>query len=92
MIGIVKTAKRRLQNISFSGVDGQVCAFFDTIDPSSNPPFAKLFFSLLKCHIASERHLFSIKMKEIIKKYRAVQDCGIFEYSLINGERRQVDR
>ncbi len=44
--------------------------FFDAIDPSSRPPFAELFFSLFKSHIASERHLFSIKMKEIIKKLK----------------------
>ncbi len=29
---------------------------FDATDPSSNPPFAELFFSLFKSHIASERH------------------------------------
>ncbi len=40
--------------------------FFDGTDPSSNLPFDKLFLSLFKSHIASERHLFSIKMKEII--------------------------
>ncbi len=45
---------------------------FDAIDPSSSPPFAKLFFSLFKSHIASERHLFSIKMKEIIKKLKII--------------------
>ncbi len=43
---------------------------FDAIDPSSSLPFAELFFSLFKFHIASERHLFSIKMKEIIKKLK----------------------
>ncbi len=41
---------------------------FDAIDPRSNPPFDKLFFSLFKYHIALKRHLFSIKIKEIIKK------------------------
>ncbi len=66
MIGLVNTKKRRSFHISFSGVDGKVSAF-DAIDPSSNLPFAELFFSLFKSHIASERHLFSIKMKEIIK-------------------------
>ncbi len=43
---------------------------FDAINPSSNQPFAELFFSLFKSHIASKRHLwhlFSIKTKEIIK-------------------------
>ncbi len=35
---------------------------FDTIDSGSSLPFAE--------HIASERHLFSIKMKEIIKKLK----------------------
>ncbi len=34
---------------------------FDAIDPSSNPPFAELFFSLFKSHIASERRLFKKK-------------------------------
>ncbi len=43
---------------------------FDAINRGSNPPFAELFFSLFKSHIASERHLFSIKMKEIIKKLK----------------------
>ncbi len=43
---------------------------YDAVDPSSSPRFAELFFSLFKSHIASERHLFSIKMKEVIKKLK----------------------
>ncbi len=31
--------------------------------------FGERFFSLFKFHITSEKHLFSIKIKEIIKKY-----------------------
>ncbi len=49
---------------------------FDAIDLSSNPPFAKLFFSLFKSHIASERYLFSIKMKEIKKSKIKVSGRG----------------
>ncbi len=50
---------------------------FDAIDPSSRPSFAELFFSLFKSHIASERHLFSIKMKEIIKKLKIKYRVGV---------------
>ncbi len=50
---------------------------FDAIDPSSNPPFAVLFSSLFKSHIASERHLFSIKMEEIIKKLKIKYRVGV---------------
>ncbi len=46
------------------------CMLFEAIDPSSSLPLPNFFFSLFKCHIASERHLFSIKMKEIIKKLK----------------------
>ncbi len=53
------------------------CLFFDAIDPSSKPIFAELFFSLFKSHIASERHLFSIKMKEIIKKLKIKYCVGL---------------
>ncbi len=49
----------------------------DVINPSLNPPFAELFFSLFKSHIASERHLFSIKMKEIIKKLKIEYRVGL---------------
>ncbi len=34
----------------------------------SNLPFAELFFSLFKFQITSEKHFFSVKMKEITKK------------------------
>ncbi len=44
--------------------------FFDANDTGSNPPFGKLFFSLFKFHITSEKHLFSIKKKEINKKLK----------------------
>ncbi len=37
------------------------CVHFEVIDPGSNPPFGKLFFSLFKFQITSEKHLFSIK-------------------------------
>ncbi len=43
---------------------------FDANDTGSNPPFGELFFSLFKFHITSEKHLFSIKKKEIIKKLK----------------------
>ncbi len=43
VIGTVNTEKRPLLNISFSGVDVRRVLFY-AIDPSSNPPFAKLFF------------------------------------------------
>ncbi len=53
------------------------CVLLDAIDPSLNPPFGKLFFSLFKSHIASERQLFSIKMKEIIKKLTIKYQVGL---------------
>ncbi len=46
------------------------CMLCDTDNPSSNPPSAKFFFSLFKSQFVSERHLFSIKMKEIIQKLK----------------------
>ncbi len=49
------------------------CVLLDAIDPSLNTPFAKLFFFVFKSHITSERRLFSIKMKEIIKKLTKYQ-------------------
>ncbi len=54
----------------FSGEDGLRRTLFDAIDPSSSPPLAKLFLPLFKSHMASEMHLFSIKMKEIFKKLK----------------------
>ncbi len=44
--------------------------FFDASDTGSDPPFGELFFSLFKFHITSEKHLFSIKKKEMIKKLK----------------------
>ncbi len=49
---------------------------FDAIDPGSNPPSGKLFFSLFKYHIISQRHLFSIKIKEIIEKLKIKYQLG----------------
>jgi len=48
----------------------------DAIDPSSNPTFAEMFTSLFKSHIASQRHLFSIKIKEIFKKLKTKYRVG----------------
>ncbi len=76
MIELVNTKKRQLFSISVSGVDGKTHAIY-AVDQSSRPPFAKLFFSLFKSHIASERHLFSIKMKEIIKKLKIKYRVGL---------------
>ncbi len=76
MIGIINTEKGRMLHISFSGVDGKGM-LFDAIEPSSNPPFAELFFTLFKSHIASERHLVSIKIKEIIKKLKIKYRVGL---------------
>ncbi len=45
--------------------------------PSSNPPFGEIVFSLFKSHISSERHLFLIKLKEIIKKLKIKYRVGV---------------
>ncbi len=49
---------------------------FDAIDPVRTRLLPN-FFSLFKSHIASERHLFSIKMKEIIKKLKIKYGVGL---------------
>ncbi len=49
------------------------CIYLDVNDPDSNPPFGKLFIF----HITSEKHLFSIKMKEIIKKLKIKYRVGV---------------
>ncbi len=59
--------KKDTNQTSVSGALMVRHVFFDAIDTSSNPPFAKLFFSFSNLIIASERHLFSIKMKEKLK-------------------------
>ncbi len=43
---------------------------FDANNTGSNPSFGKLFFSLFKFYITSEKHLFSIKKKELNKKLK----------------------
>ncbi len=59
--------KGLLTVVSSNGTGGKACCtHFDAFDPGSNLHFGKLFFHTFQ--IASERHLFSIKRKEIIKK------------------------
>ncbi len=41
--------------------------------PSSNPPFGEI----VKSHFSSERHLFFIKLKEIIKKLKIKYRVGV---------------
>ncbi len=76
MIWLVNT-KKEVNSVSVSVVLVVGHILFDAIDPSSSLPFAKLFFSLFKSHIASERHLFSTKMKEIIKKLKIKYWIGL---------------
>ncbi len=71
MLWLVRITKDGRQFVSSSGADGKTCVlFYDANDTGSKPPFGKLFFSLFKFHITSEKHLFSIKKKEIIKKLK----------------------
>ncbi len=42
-----------------------------------NLPIVELFFFLFKHNVTLERHLFSIKMKEIIKKLQIEYQVGL---------------
>ncbi len=64
MIGIVNPEKRRKFNISFSGIDGKEHTF-DAI---------AIDFQI---SYRIGRHLFSIKMKEIIKKLKIKYRVGL---------------
>ncbi len=52
-------------------------AHIDAIASGSNLPFTELFFSLFKFQITSEKHLFSIKMKEITKNVKIKYRVGL---------------
>uniref|UniRef100_A0A671QSL5 Ig-like domain-containing protein n=1 Tax=Sinocyclocheilus anshuiensis TaxID=1608454 RepID=A0A671QSL5_9TELE len=62
--------KRRLAIVSFSGVDGKVRIVVFLTRLTRVSAFYRTFFSPFKSHITSERHLFSIKITEIIKKLK----------------------
>ncbi len=49
---------------------------FDATDPSSNPPFAELFFSIFKSTHIAKAFIFN-KMKEIIKKLKIKYRVGV---------------
>ncbi len=53
-------------------------SFSRAIDQSSNPPFAELFLPFqISNHITSEKHLFLVKIKEIIKKLKVKYRVGL---------------
>ncbi len=57
-IGLAGSSSKK--NVRLSDAE---CLFFDAINPGSNLPFGKLFFSLFKFQITSEKHLFFNKNK-----------------------------
>ncbi len=71
--------KRRMSIISSSGADDKACVIL-VLTRSTRVRIrllANFFFSLFKFKITSERHLFLIKMKEIIKKLKIKYRIGL---------------